>query len=147
MSTRFQHANSYLRGNAKTGELLAAIESNLKLLQSIRSKLPAPLDEHCLHASLEEGVLTLVTDSSVWGSRLRFFSTELSHALGSRHGTIESCRIRVHPAHEARPRKDPGPGANRMSQQTVKLLLEAANALGESELARALRRLAKAGEG
>jgi len=145
MAKRIQQACSFLRTNDGTAAFLAVIERNRMLLAAIRDKLPPPLDAHCLHASLEGGTLTLVTDSPVWGSRLRFFSPELMQISVAKQGSIEKCRVRVNPPHTPRPNDGQRELINRLSGQTVKLLLDTADGLGETELAGALRRLAKAG--
>lgn len=145
MAKRIRHASRFLQTSDRTAAFLAVIERNRRLLQAVRDKLPSPLDAHCLHASLEGGLLTLVTDSPVWGSRLRFFAPELMQIAIAKQGPIEKCRVRVHPPHTPSPDEGRSGQVNRLSGATVKLLLDAADGLGETELASALRRLAKAG--
>jgi hypothetical protein len=145
LERRFKQASRLLGASERTAALMRVIEDNRKLLRLVRKRLPPPLDAHCLHAALEDGTLTLVTDSSVWGSRLRFFAPELSGSLSPAVGPIESTRIRVQP--ESGPHGEPvraGSGL-RMSQETARLLREAAAAYGDSDLGRALRRLADVG--
>lgn len=145
MTKRIRHASRFLRSNDRTAAFLAVIDHNRRLLQAIRDKLPPPLDSHCLHASLEDGLLTLMTDSPVWGSRLRFFAPELTQVSVPEHGQIEKCRVRVTPSHGPHPSPRGGARINVLSEGTVALLLEAAGRQGETELGAALRRLAKAG--
>lgn len=145
MAKQIQHASRYLGASDSVAALLTAIEQNRKLLKAVRSKLPPPLDAHCLHAGLNEGVLTLITDSPVWGSRLRFFGPELTRKLEERYGRVETCRIRVQPLCARPLPEDGGRAARRLSAGTVKLLLDAADGLGDTDLALALRRLASAG--
>jgi hypothetical protein len=142
---QIRHACRFLRSNERIAGYLAAVERNAKLLLDVRRALPPPLDERCLHAALDAGVLTLVTDSPVWSSRLRFFAPELQRGLARHYGPIATCRIRVQP----RTVKPPsGPGANprhKLSPRTAQHLMEAAAGIEDTELAAALRRLAKAG--
>jgi len=145
MTKPIQHASRFLRASDKTAAFLSVIERNRRLLQAVRSKLPSPLDTHCLHASLESGVLTLVTDSPVWGSRLRFFAPELMQISIAKQGPVEKCRVRIQPPHAPRENGEQKRHVNKLSEETVKLLFEAADGLGETELANALRRLAKIG--
>jgi hypothetical protein len=129
---------------------LVLIDQQRQVLRAVRDKLTPPLDNHCLHASLDEGKLTLVTDSPAWASRLRFFAPDLIGALGLGFGRIEECRIRVQPP---RSMGQGGQGlggemnAPRLSPATARLLLDAADAQGETDLGRALRRLAVSGGG
>jgi hypothetical protein len=145
VSRRFQQASRLLHSSGRVAELLDTIESNRLLLRKVRERLPAPLDDRCLHAALEEGVLTLVTDSAVWGSRLRFFAPELIKALGNGLGRIESTRVRIQPGASPHRRDHCGTRPLKMSRETVKLLTDTAEGLGDTQLSRALRRLAETG--
>jgi len=138
----FQHASRFLRHNEKIAGCLTAIERHTQLLHEIRAVLPPPLDEHCLHAALDTGVLTLITDSPVWSSRLRFFTPELEHHLTPRHGPIVTCRIRVQPRASVSSSKASG---NMLSTTTIQHLMDAAAGIEDARLAAALRRLAKGG--
>jgi hypothetical protein len=126
-------------------ELLHVIESNRRLLGKVRDGLPPPLDQHCLHASMEDGVLTLVADSAVWGSRLRFFAPELTKTLRDSAGRIASTRIRIQPVASPHGNLHGPTRSLRMSKDTVKLLMDTAEGLGDTRLSRALRRLAETG--
>jgi len=139
----FQHACRFLRHNEKIASCITVIERHTQLLREIRAVLPPPLDEHCLHASLEAGVLTLLTDSPVWSSRLRFFSPELEHHLIPRHGPIVTCRIRVWPRTSVSSSKVLI--NNKLSAATIQHLVDAATGIEDTRLAAALHRLAKTG--
>lgn len=141
VSKHFQHACRFLRYNEKTAGYVAAIERQSQLLREIRAILPPPLDEHCLHAYLEAGVLTLLTDSPVWSSRLRFFTPEVEHRFPPHHGSIVACRIRVQPHIPVSP---PKASNNKLSPKTARHLLEVAAGIEDTRIAAALRRLAKA---
>jgi len=142
MPKHLRHACRFLRQNERIAGCLTAIERHTQLLHEIRAVLPPPLDEHCLHASLDAGILTLLTDSPVWSSRLRFFTPELEHHLTLRHGSIAACRIRVRPFASVSSAKASN---NRLSATTVRHLTDAAAGIEDAELAAALRRLAKVG--
>ncbi len=142
MSKHFQHACRFLRHNEKIAGYVTAIERHTQLLREIRALLPPPLDEHCLHAHLDAGVLTLLTDSPVWSSRLRFFTPELERHLTPRHGSIVACRIRVRPQTSV---PSPKPANHKLSANTARHLIEVASGIEDPRLAAALRRLAKAG--
>ena len=145
MPNQFVQAFRFLRRNEKIASCMTAIERNAQLLREIRSVLPPPLDEHCLHASLEAGVLTLLTDSPVWSSRLRFFTPELVRNLTKSRGSIAACRIRVRPHALALSTIPEAARKNRLSPRTVQHLIDAAAGIEDATIAAALRRLAKAG--
>lgn len=145
MTKGVQHACRFLRRNASIAAYLIAVDRNTKLLREVRSALPPALKSHCLHASLEGGVLTLVTSSPVWAWRLRFFGPELKHSLCSRYGSIDKWRVRIRP-HSV----TPGSGSDgswkyKLSTTTVQHLIETASAIDDECIAQALRRLAQAG--
>jgi len=143
MPSSIRHACRFLAGNEEIAAYLDVIERNAKLLRDARQSLPPPINERCLHASLDAGILTLITDSPVWSSRLRFFAPELERSLRQSYGPITSCRIRVHPkAVTPAPRKA---RRNKLSSRTANHLIEAAAGIEDPELAAALCRLAKAG--
>jgi len=142
MPKHLRHACRFLQYDERIVDCLTAIERHTQLLREIRAVLPPPLDEHCLYASLDAGVLTLLTHSPVWSSRLRFFSPELEHHLSRRYGSITSCRIRVRPHAFVSSAKVSN---NKLSATTVRHLVDAAANIEDAELAAALRRLAKAG--
>lgn len=143
MPKNVRHACRFLEGNEKIAAFLGAIERNAALLRETRRALPPPLDEHCLLAVLDAGVLTLTTDSPVWSSRLRFFAPEIQRTLKPKYGDIGSCRVRVRPTAVA-PRIEK-PRRLRLSEETQQLLVDAAAGIEDVDLATALRRLAKAG--
>ncbi len=142
-----RHASRFLRDSEGTAPLLVLIDQQRQILRAVRDKLTPPLDNHCLHASLDEGKLTLVTDSPAWASRLRFFAPDLISALGLGLGRIEECRIRVQPPRSMGQGLGGEMKVPRLSPATARLLLDAADAQGETDLGRALRRLAGSGGG
>lgn len=145
MQKPIRHACRFLTGNNQIAAYLDMIERNSKLLRDIRRSLPAPLDEHCLYASLEAETLTLVTDSPVWSSRLRFFAPELQRRLGSHSSPIASCRIRVQPRAISTYPTAGKETVYKLSQRAADHLIEAAEGIEDAELAAALRRLARVG--
>jgi hypothetical protein len=141
---KIRHACRFLAGNEQIAAYLGLIERNAELLRDVQRVLPKPLDEHCLHAALDAGALTLTTDSPVWSSRLRFFAPELARSLAPCHGRIDSCRVRIRPRAVVAP--PPGTAAKyKLSEKTTRHLLEAAAGIGDADIAAALRRLAKSG--
>lgn len=145
MPKQLRHACRFLQHDEKIADFLAAIKRNAQLLGEIRDALPSPLSEHCLHASLRAGGLTLLTDSPVWSSRLRFFAPELYRRLAPHHGPVITCRVRVQPPACAPSTALGASAKHRLSAKTVQHLMEAAAGIEDEQIASALRRLAKAG--
>lgn len=129
------------------GTLLALLDQQRQLLLAIRTSLAPPLAAHCLYATLKEGQLTLITDSAAWATRLRYQIPELTAGLGSLQGEIATCRIRVQPRTVSRRTPEMERERALVSPATVSLLKEAAEAQGDTELGRALSRLAQASAG
>jgi len=142
MAEGFRQAYRLLRRSEQIADVLAAIERNARLLRAVRDALPPPLDTHCHHASCEAGVMTLITDSPVWSTRLRFFAPELARTLASRYGPISTWRFHVRPEASPLPR---GAHPPHLSARSARHLIEAAGAIQDSRLALALYRLAQAG--
>jgi hypothetical protein len=138
------HASRFLKSNDQIAALLAEIERSASLLRAVRRALPPPSDTHCLHAGLHQGVLTLTCDSPTWAARLRFATPQVQTALRGSYGTITSCRVRVQPQYEARPRAE---DRLQLSPKAVGHLRQAANDIDDPRIAAALRRLAQAGAG
>ncbi len=70
--------------NNPRGELKALLDKANCLnsvAQTIEGYLPAELQAHCRVETIENNVLTLVTDNAVWLNRLRYFSSELMSQL------------------------------------------------------------------
>jgi hypothetical protein len=143
-----QHATRYLRSSTTISAFLASVERDAEVLRTVRAALPAPVDKHCRHATMDGSTLVITTDSPVWGSRLRFLTPELQTALAPAYGTIGSCRVRIQAEMAACPvsPKDSEMRAQ-MSRATANHLLETAAAMDDTELADAFRRLARAGGG
>jgi hypothetical protein len=145
MARSIQHAADFLSSGTLSSGFLAAVRRDAELLTAVRRSLPAPLDRHCLHTTVDKGILILTTDSPSWASRLRFLAPELLKELAGGKVSVESCRIRVQPV--------AGPGGAsqgkrseaRLSPAAANHLREAATGMDDPELAEAFRRLAEAG--
>ncbi|MBK1672558.1 hypothetical protein CKO35_04440 [Ectothiorhodospira shaposhnikovii] len=113
------------------------------LTWSVRNLLPPGPREHCWVSGMEDGALTLVTDSGAWATQLRYLKREILKQIQAHHGLHpRSIQIRVCPAlsdarKENRPRQ-----ANALSNRARESLLSAANTVEDTELRQALRRLA-----
>jgi hypothetical protein len=114
------------------------------LQRRIRRALEPDLRPHCLHATLEGGRLTLVSDSPVWASRLRFGAPGLMAALAGEGPAVSEVRVRVAPQAAAGSGLATQPAVT-LSAGTVSHLLGAAESMEDPDLAAALRHLAGSG--
>ncbi|MGA7982973.1 MAG: DciA family protein [Chromatiaceae bacterium] len=145
MAKPIQHASRYLQSHAVASALLPAIERDAALLRRVGRALSAPLDSHCLHATIDDHVLVVTTDSSAWASRLRFAAPELLRTLSGTYDAVVSCRVRIQPQSGDSTTGNREEPRRQLSEDTVRHLLEAAAALEDTDLSEALRRLARAG--
>jgi hypothetical protein len=77
---------------------LARLREIQRLQDLVLPALPDTLREHCRVANLESGTLVLATESSVWSTRLRFFTPRLlSELRAAGLPGLRSIRIRVLP--------------------------------------------------
>jgi hypothetical protein len=145
MARSIHHASWYLRSGNLVSNLVGAIRRDADLLTAVRRALPTPLDRHCLHAAVDDGMLVLTTDSPTWASRLRFAAPDLLKTLAGTVCSVGGTRIRVQPSSAPGAAGQGAQRGARLSPTAAGHLLEAARATEDPELAEALRRLASAG--
>ncbi len=152
-----QHISGHLRASAAVGALLQDLQRREALLRQVQRALPEALARHCIHASLDEGNLSLVVDSPVWVDRLRFLVPQLIANLDPRLAAglaerstdpIQGWRVRARPLprldiDEVEPRWYRGS----TGPEAISAVESAAAALGTTPLADSLRRLAKTLQG
>lgn len=113
----------------------------LKLLnQAILDCLPTELIARVQVAGLENGKLTLTTQSPVWTGKLRFRTDEVARLMSAKTGLpIETVKLLVHPsAVNPMPKKAKKPYLSKNSAQQLKAL---ADFTGDPALKKALTRL------
>jgi len=90
VSELIQHSSKTL------SQLRKRLDERGKLLLQVRAALPPRLVEYALSAGLQDGVLTLGTDSAAWASRLRYVAPELIDKFRLDYGVkVERVRVRV----------------------------------------------------
>lgn len=129
------------------GSLLEAARRHDELARRCRNVLAAPVSDHIVSVIPGSGGrVTILVDSPVWASRIRFLTPALADALASSVPGIvpDRIRIRVHrtPPGETTGRR-PGPSETRtLSTASRSLIRATADHIDNPDLARALRRLA-----
>ena len=124
-------------------ELRNNLRAQEKLLVLTRSLLPAPLDQHCLSAQQRGNTLILHTDSSAWASRLRYFSRNLRAKLRDKGMLVRKLEVRVFINNQ--PKQLSTRHVHHLSPDNAKLIEATADAIKDSKLRAALKRLSRHG--
>ncbi|MBK1701372.1 DUF721 domain-containing protein [Thiococcus pfennigii] len=142
MTKPLRHVSGFLRPSAALVAQLEEIRRDQAMLREARRALPPSLREHCRRAVFSGDSVTLVAESAVWATRLRFMGPEILARLAEVHPGLRRCRVRIAPeaspmrdARRALPRPRPSPG-------TAHHLAATAEMLADPGLAAAFRRLA-----
>lgn len=125
---------------------LAALTAQAQRLEGLRRRvagqLPPEVAPHCLGADLKDGVLTLFLDSGAWSTFLHYrqqtLLADLQKALDQPCRTL---KFKVLP--EPIPGVPPKPAPKTLSEDTRRMLDNAAGSLEDAALAAALKRLAR----
>lgn len=70
--------------------LLRQVKNNQHHLTVVKSIVSQPIADHCSYVSLHGDSLTIVVDSAVWATRLRFETRKLKKQL---HGMVDYAKI------------------------------------------------------
>jgi len=143
MATKPRHIRKILRHQGALAGLYTSMRKQQDLLTLTRQALPQQLRPHCVSAVLNGNTLTLLADSPVWGSRLRFHMPRLLGQLRQNHPGIANIRVRIATACKARatPTRKIRPHHSNRAADTVD---QASSLMPDSTLSHALQRLAKA---
>ncbi len=137
-----------IRALLKCNSLIKGMLSDAVQQQSLQRRicelLPDSVRLHCMAVLMEEDRLLIYADSSVWASRLRYFSRNLKSQLSEQGVTVTKITVRVmlnNPIlKKMRHLKTPV-----MSSASSELIQQAAASIADPELSAALQRLAKHG--
>ncbi len=130
--------SSLLHSGEQLSHLGRMLDKQQALLQAVRSQLPSPLDQHCLHARISGRQLIIHTDSPVWNARLRFHGPQLIRAMQQQAPHLQQLKINIHidPAHKPVKRRQ-----IILSKHSATQILDAADSIADPKLQAALRRL------
>jgi len=144
--TSYQKIQSFLQqANPRYGDLLTEYRTEQKLLQSIRTRLGAPLGDHCIAIAREGQGLTLYCDSPTWHNRLRLQTPQLLHylrGLGLHYRTIGCKTVSAKRGEVVRHRPAT---ALRIPPDAAQQMRGLADSLDDPQLSAALRRLSRRG--
>jgi len=114
-----------------------------RLTHLLQKELDSSLAPHCRIGRLAPPCLTIVVDSPVWSSRLRFQSTGLLRQLNKKYKEFQSVNnieIKIYPVRLSR--REPTTTPRRLSPAAAKGITEMAKSIDEPALRQALLRLA-----
>ncbi|AFL74258.1 DciA family protein [Thiocystis violascens] len=141
MNITLFHIRDLLQNNSSARDLLERRAREIALLEYVRSRLPEPMQAHCLDVGVEGTRLTLYFDSPAWTTRARFLAEDIVRSLKTREITETHIQVRLARDETSRPHQPRMP-TPRLSSGTIKHLLEAADTIQDPDLRRALKNLA-----
>ncbi len=112
------------------------------LLERVQESLASPINQQVKAAVMQNGRLTLFTESPAWASRLRYMAPQLQRTLASKGIPTDRIEVRISPGSTAA-RQKPGRKAEAMSEHSSESLRLTAEALTDSDLKQALLRLSR----
>lgn len=141
MNARLSHIRDLLLVNKSARNLLEQRQRELALLRHTHSLLPESMRAHCLDAAVAGHQLTLYFDSPAWTTRARFLTEDIVTSLGKQQITDIRIQVRVNCDDIACPSQTQV-SRRRLTVDTAKHLLEAADNLRDPELRDVLKRFA-----
>lgn len=115
----------------------------LEKLTAITSAcLPESCRGHVSAAGIRDNQLILITDSPVWGSRIRLSSQSILHMI-EEHTGLKPTGIRIR---QAQPRKIPEPPVRHhrhIDSRTSQMISQAAESISDPALKQAILRLSR----
>lgn len=94
---RFKH---FLQDTDKTLGKLVIQNSRLnQVFTNVIDKIDPSIRDHCKIASFKNNILLIHTDSSIWASKLRYYTSDILNILHdeTNYNNIKSIRIKVIP--------------------------------------------------
>lgn len=118
-------------------------QENESLLHLVKSRLPDPLCDHCIAASLDGATLQLMVDSPAWNTRLRYLQGNLIQALAQADLAIRGLKVITRglnpPAETAREPRT----AQSLCMENAALIRQTAASIRDEGLRQALERIAR----
>lgn len=142
MASRPRSFSQLFSNNAELRKLQARAGENESLLHLVKSRLPDPVCDHCIAASLDGAVLQLIVDSPAWNTRLRFMQGTLVQTLEQAGMSIRQLKIITRS-----PDRPESPRTPRIAQalceENAELIRQTAACIKDAELRQALERIAR----
>lgn len=122
--------------------LTAQADEIRRLNALVHAALPADLAAQCLGVAVHGASLVIFAASSAWATRLRYHETEVLEYLARRHGLRfdrVACRIAIRGADVV----PLAPPPREISPASRAVIASTADAVGDPDLAAALKRLSR----
>jgi hypothetical protein len=132
---------SVLEDGTQLGHLKRMLKKQQALREQIREILPAPLNEHCLHARIDTDRLVLHTDSPAWSTGLRFHAPRILREMKPLAPNLKKVDIRIILGQDLRPAKAP---RSSLPGETATLIRKLAEGLEDADLRAAFKHLGRA---
>ncbi len=145
-STRLKLATKILNreGDASLQPLLGYADYLHQQSKRLRQSLSEPIASHIALANIQNGVATIVVDSSSWLGKVRYLAPIIRQLLTSQGLAISRVEFKADPSHHLARKIKPQPAV--MSATTGKLLHNFAESVSDPALQTALLRLSKHGK-
>lgn len=135
-----EQAVGLFRNGKLSADLALALQQQAQLLDWVRALLPAPLNQHCMHARLTDNVLTLHLDSATWISLMRFQEPSLKKQLQAQIPSLQCIKTRVSMPEAPIARAVEKP---QLEPQAADLILECAAGISDTGLSAAMAKLVR----
>jgi hypothetical protein len=132
------------------GGILAELCKKVILIQKandiLAQSMPKSLWEHCLVANIENGQISIQTDSAIWGTQLRYLQQHLVSALNNESTLTPISKVKL----QVVPLKSTPPKVKKnqleMSGTSSNLIKDCAGAMTNEQLKKSLLKLAQNGK-
>jgi len=138
MTKKPRTVSNVVNNSEQLGHLARMLRQQQSLLEKIRQLLPAPLQQHCIHARVSGMRLVLHTDSPVWGARLRFHAPQIIEAVRQQAPNLNKLDIRIYLPSNVRPGRRP---LGSLPEHTAALINQLADSIDDQAICAALKRL------
>ena len=132
--------------DAKDSALASLVRSSqqqCRLNEHFNTLVDTPIADHVQVGSAENGILTLVADTSVWGHRIRYLAPTLLEQLRTINPSLIEVKIIVRPLRTQPDSPTIDVDRETLSSSSASLLNEIADTCNNPDLARILKRLSK----
>lgn len=113
--------------------------------QALIGILEDKLMRHCQVVNVEQGTLTLITDSASWATKLRFQTPEILKKMqtSSTFLKIKKLKVLIRPKERLITKKQPKKKTLHLSRESAQIISDAANHLKNIRLKKALNKIAE----
>jgi len=112
------------------------------ILTALKSALPEDCQSHIEVGGIRDNQLVILTDSSVWQTRLRMYSQSMQESV-YQHTELRPSRLIIKVLSPRRPPPEEHHPRRLLSQKSADIIEKTAQGISDPELRKALKKLAK----